>query len=283
LGRRESALENLVNPWRGRRVFLTGRTGFKGGWLALWLARQGTLIRGYALDLESKPNLYTAACVGAAVDNMSGDICDSAKLEMAMTEYCPEVVFHLAAQPLVRRSYADPLSTFMTNVMGTAHVLEAVRKTSSVRAVVRVPSDKCYLNREWVWPYREKEALGGHDPYLSSKSCAEIATAVYRNSYFPPDRLRKHRVAVAMARAGNVQQSARRTPMAAATGRGSCHGLDPGLVSRLGKPRICATERKSRLKPMKTDCNQRHRACKEQISRVIAVLRHDSNAENSVQ
>jgi CDP-glucose 4,6-dehydratase len=197
-------VENLVNPWRGRRVFLTGHTGFKGGWLALWLTRHGALIRGYALDPESEPNLYTAACVGAAVDSISGDICDSAKLEMAMTEYCPEVVFHLAAQPLVRRSYADPLSTFMTNVMGTAHVLEAVRKTSSVRGVVCVTSDKCYLNREWVWPYRETEALGGHDPYSSSKSCAEIVTAAYRNSYFPPDRLSEHRVAIATARAGNV-------------------------------------------------------------------------------
>ena len=182
-------MEDVVNPWRGRRVFLTGHTGFKGGWLALWLARRGAQIRGYALDPSTEPNLFTAASVATVLDDIRGDIRDYAKLESSMTEFAPEVVFHLAAQPLVRRSYADPLGTYSTNVMGTAHVLEAVRKTSSVRAVVCVTSDKCYQNQEWVWPYRETDTLGGFDPYSSSKACTEIVCSAYRSSFFPVNRL----------------------------------------------------------------------------------------------
>ena len=204
MDQRESAVEDVVNPWQGRRVFLTGHTGFKGGWLALWLARQGAQIRGYALDPGTEPSLFAVASVAAVLDDVRGDIRDFAKLEAAMTEFRPEVVFHLAAQPLVRHSYADPLGTYATNVMGTAHVLEAVRKTPSVRAVVCITTDKCYQNREWVWPYRETDPLGGHDPYSSSKACAEIVTAAYRSSFFPADRLHEHHVAVATARAGNV-------------------------------------------------------------------------------
>jgi CDP-glucose 4,6-dehydratase len=201
-------LEDVVDPWRSRRVFLTGHTGFKGGWLALWLARRGAQVRGYALDPATEPNLFTAASVATVLDDIRGDIRgdirDRAKLESAMTEFQPEVVFHLAAQPLVRRSYADPLGTYSTNVMGTAHVLEAVRKASSVRAVVCVTSDKCYQNQEWAWPYRETDTLGGFDPYSSSKACAEIVCAAYRSSFFPVNRLSEHRVALATARAGNV-------------------------------------------------------------------------------
>jgi CDP-glucose 4,6-dehydratase len=197
-------LEDVVNQWRGRRVFLTGHTGFKGGWLAFWLARRGAQIRGYALDPAIEPNLFTAASVATILDDVRGDIRDYAKLESSMTEFQPEVVFHLAAQPIVRRSYADPLGTYSTNVMGTAHVLEAVRKTSSVRAVVSVTSDKCYQNQEWIWPYRETDTLGGFDPYSSSKACAEIVCSAYRNSFFPVHRLSDHRVALATARAGNV-------------------------------------------------------------------------------
>ncbi len=181
----EGALEDVVDQWRGRRVFLTGHTGFKGGWLALWLARRGAQVRGYALDPPSDPNLFTAASVASALDDVRGDIRDCGRLESAMTEFRPEVVFHLAAQPILRRSYADPLGTFSTNVMGTAHVLEAVRKTSNVRAVVCVTSDKCYQNQEWDWPYRETDALGGFDPYSSSKACAEIVCSAYRSSFFP--------------------------------------------------------------------------------------------------
>ena len=197
-------MEDVVNPWRGRRVFLTGHTGFKGGWLSLWLASRGAIIRGYALDPPTQPNLFTAASVAAFLDDVRGDIRDYAKLESSITEFRPEVVFHLAAQPLVRRSYTDPLGTYSTNVMGTVHVLEAVRKAPSVRALICVTTDKCYQNQEWIWPYREIDPLGGHDPYSSSKACAEIVSAAYRNSYFPVDRLHEHHVALATARAGNV-------------------------------------------------------------------------------
>jgi CDP-glucose 4,6-dehydratase len=197
-------VEDVVNPWQGRRVFLTGHTGFKGGWLALWLASRGAQIRGYALDPETTPNLFTAASVGSMLEDVRGDIRDFARLEASLKEFAPEVVFHLAAQPLVRRSYADPLGTYATNVMGTAHVLEAVRNTPSVRVVVCVTTDKCYENVEKDSPYRETDPLGGYDPYSSSKACAEIVSAAYRSSYFPVDRLDAHHVALATARAGNV-------------------------------------------------------------------------------
>lgn len=197
-------MEDMVNPWQGRRVFITGHTGFKGSWLSLWLARRGAKIRGYALDPAVEPNLFTAAAVSDVLDDLRGDIRDYAKLEGSIIEFAPEVIFHLAAQPLVRRSYEDPLGTYATNIMGTAHVLEAVRKTPSVRAVVCITTDKCYLNQEWVWPYRETDPLGGHDPYASSKACAEIVSAAFRSSYFPVDRLQEHHVALATARAGNV-------------------------------------------------------------------------------
>jgi len=193
-----------TNPWQGRRVFLTGHTGFKGGWLALWLAARGAKVRGYALDPSTEPNLFTLASVGNVVDDDRGDIQDYPKLEASLTDFEPEVVFHLAAQPLLRRSYADPLVTYATNVMGTANLLEAVRKSPSVRAVVCVTTDKCYQNREWAWPYRETDPLGGHDPYSSSKACAEIVAAAYRDSYFSLGRLSDHHVAIATARAGNV-------------------------------------------------------------------------------
>jgi CDP-glucose 4,6-dehydratase len=197
-------VENLVNLWQGRKVFLTGHTGFKGGWLSLWLAGMGAQIRGYALDPSTDPNLFTVASVAAALDDLRGDIRNYPDLESAMTEFRPEVVFHLAAQPLVRHSYADPLGTYATNVMGTAHVLEAVRKTPSVRAVVCVTTDKCYQNQEWVWPYRESDPLGGFDPYSSSKACAEIVSAAYRSSFFHLEPPQSHQVALATARAGNV-------------------------------------------------------------------------------
>ena len=201
---KESTLKDAGKVWRGRRVLLTGHTGFKGSWLALWLSKLGAQIRGYALDPSTDPNMFSLASVGTVVDDIRGDIRDYTRLEASITEFAPEVVFHVAAQPLVRRSYADPLGTYATNVMGTAHVLEAVRKTPSVRAVVCVTTDKCYQNQEWVWPYRETDPLGGHDPYASSKACAEIVSAAFRSSFFPPERLQEHHVALATARAGNV-------------------------------------------------------------------------------
>lgn len=204
MGRRESTLEDLVKSWRGRRVFLTGHTGFKGGWLALWLSKLGAQVRGYALDPGTEPNLFTLASVRTAVEDVRGDVRESEKLEASIREFAPEVVFHLAAQPIVRRSYVDPVGTYGTNVMGTVHVLEAIRKTSSVRAVVCVTTDKCYQNQEWIWPYRETDPLGGYDPYASSKACAEIVCAAYRSSFFPIERLHEHHVSLATARAGNV-------------------------------------------------------------------------------
>jgi CDP-glucose 4,6-dehydratase len=200
----ESTLEEKATTWRGRRVFLTGHTGFKGGWLALWLSRLGAKVRGYALDPCTEPNIFKLVSLGAVVDDVRGDVRDYSKLEAAMREFRPDVVFHLAAQPVVRRSYVDPVGTYGTNVMGTVHVMEAIRKTPSVRAVVCVTTDKCYLNQGWIWPYRETDPLGGYDPYASSKACAEIVSAAYRSSFFPLDRLQEHHVAVATARAGNV-------------------------------------------------------------------------------
>lgn len=197
-------MENLVSFWGKRRVFITGHTGFKGSWLALWLANLGAQVRGYALDPATEPNMFTAARVGSALEDIRGDILDLERLQTALREFAPQVVFHLAAQPLVRRSYSDPLGTYSTNVLGTANVLEAVRHTPEVRAVVCVTTDKCYENREWVWPYRETDSLGGYDPYSSSKACAELVTAAYRNSFFSADSQREHPVGVATARAGNV-------------------------------------------------------------------------------
>jgi CDP-glucose 4,6-dehydratase len=183
--------------WHGRRVFLTGHTGFKGSWLAVWLAAMGAKVTGYALSPPTTPALFDLARIGDTITSLQGDIRDRASIRTAMMQAEPEIVFHLAAQALVRASYTSPTETFETNVMGTAHMLDAVRDTPSVHAVVNVTSDKCYENREWVWGYRETEAMGGFDPYSSSKGCAELVTAAYRRSFF-------HNVAVATARAGNV-------------------------------------------------------------------------------
>jgi CDP-glucose 4,6-dehydratase len=194
----------MVNDWQGRRVFLTGHTGFKGSWLALWLIRLGAHVRGYALDPSTEPNMFSEVGLSNLMQDVRGDIREYDKLEAAITDFAPEVVLHMAAQPLVRRSYTDPVGTYATNVMGTVHVLEAIRKTRTVRAVVCVTTDKCYENREWVWPYRETDLLGGYDPYASSKACAEIVSAAYRSSFFSLDRLHEHHVLLATARAGNV-------------------------------------------------------------------------------
>ena len=200
----KGALEEMVNFWSGRRVFLTGHTGFKGAWLALWLVSRGARVRGFALDPDTDPNLFGVASVADHLEDFRGDIRDGVRLQTVLSDFEPEIVFHLAAQPLVRRSYADPLGTFATNVMGTAHVLDAIRHCPSVRVVVCVTTDKCYENKEWVWPYRETDALGGHDPYASSKACAEIVSAAYRSSFYSAGGAGQHRVALATARAGNV-------------------------------------------------------------------------------
>jgi CDP-glucose 4,6-dehydratase len=190
--------------WAGRSVLVTGHTGFKGGWLALWLQRLGATVHGLALPPPTTPSLFDVARVGAGMVSHIGDIRDAGTVESAMGAARPEVVFHLAAQPLVRRSYADPVETYSTNVIGTLQVLEGVRRLPGVRAVVVVTSDKCYENREWPWGYREVDRLGGFDPYSNSKGCAELLTAACRNSYFPLSRYAEHGVAIATARAGNV-------------------------------------------------------------------------------
>jgi CDP-glucose 4,6-dehydratase len=191
--------------WHNRRVFLTGHTGFKGGWLALWLASKGAIVRGYALDPSTNPSLFETVGVGSVTEDIRGDIRNPAALEPALQSFAPEVVFHLAAQPLVRFSYEDPILTYETNVIGTARVLDAIRRTRSVRAVVSVTTDKCYENIESPHhAYRETDPLGGYDPYSSSKACAEIVSAAYRQSYFPTASLASHGVALATARAGNV-------------------------------------------------------------------------------
>jgi CDP-glucose 4,6-dehydratase len=191
----------VTRSWRGVRVFLTGHTGFKGGWLALWLASEGAIVRGFALDPSTTPSLFEAARVGETVEDIRGDIRDRETLDRTLREFAPELVLHLAAQPLVRLSYADPIGTYATNVMGTAHLLESVRNIASVRAVVVITSDKCYENLEWHWGYRESDHLGGHDPYSSSKACAEIVSAAYRSSYFSPE---SKGALLATARSGNV-------------------------------------------------------------------------------
>lgn len=188
----------------GRRVFLTGHTGFKGGYLALWLARLGAKVRGYALDPPTEPNLFTAARVGELIEDERGDLLDFKRLSASIQDFQPEIIFHLAAQPLVRRSYANPVGTYATNVMGTAHVLESARGIHSVRGIVVVTSDKCYENHESETGYTEDNALGGYDPYSSSKACCELVASAYRASFFPPQRISEHHVALATARAGNV-------------------------------------------------------------------------------
>jgi CDP-glucose 4,6-dehydratase len=190
--------------WRGKKVFLTGHTGFKGSWLSLWLQQLGAEVTGYALQPPTDPSLFEVANVAQGMTSLIGDIRDAEALSKAMREAAPDIVIHMAAQPLVRYSYVNPVETYSTNVMGTVHLLEAVRQTPSVRAVVNVTSDKCYDNKEWVWGYRENEAMGGFDPYSNSKGCAELVTSAYRNSFFNPEKYADHRVALASGRAGNV-------------------------------------------------------------------------------
>jgi len=185
--------------WRGKRILLTGHTGFKGSWLSLWLQSMGATLRGIALDPPTNPALFDVARVAEGMEHRIVDIRDFTLVKMQMDEFQPEIVIHMAAQPLVRYSYQEPIETFATNVMGTVHVLEAARLISSVKAVINVTTDKCYENHEWVWGYRENEPMGGHDPYSSSKGCSELVTSAYRRSFFE-----QAGIALASVRAGNV-------------------------------------------------------------------------------
>jgi len=188
--------------WRNKRVFLTGHTGFKGSWLSLWLQKSGAVVAGYALPPPSAESLFELASVGNGMESTLADVRNLAELRRSIVRFEPEIVFHLAAQPLVRLSYEEPVTTLEVNVMGTIHLLEAVRATKACRAVVVITSDKCYENKEWEWGYRESEPMGGFDPYSSSKGCAELVTSAYRRSYF--ESLAGRHVGLASARAGNV-------------------------------------------------------------------------------
>jgi len=186
--------------WNGKKVFLTGHTGFKGSWLSLWLQSLGAEVKGFALRPPTEPALFEEARVADGMESEIGDIRDLKAVMNSMTAFNPEILIHMAAQPLVRLSYREPVETYATNVMGTVHVLEAARQCSRLKAIVNVTTDKCYENKEWVWGYRENEPMGGHDPYSNSKGCSELVTAAYRDSFFNMPNM----AALASARAGNV-------------------------------------------------------------------------------
>ena len=185
--------------WQARKVLMTGHTGFKGSWLSLWLQSMGAELRGIALQPPTTPSLFNVAQVAQGMESHIADIRDANTIARLIKDFQPEVVIHMAAQPLVRLSYQQPIDTYATNVMGTVHVLEAARHAGSVRAIVNITTDKCYDNREWTWGYRENEAMGGHDPYSSSKGCAELVSSAYRKSF-----LNDSGIGMATARAGNV-------------------------------------------------------------------------------
>ncbi|ECE8685109.1 CDP-glucose 4,6-dehydratase, partial [Salmonella enterica subsp. enterica serovar Typhimurium] len=188
--------------WQGKRVFVTGHTGFKGSWLSLWLTEMGAIVKGYALDAPTVPSLFEIVRLNDLMESHIGDIRDFEKLRNSIAEFKPEIVFHMAAQPLVRLSYEQPIETYSTNVMGTVHLLETVKQVGNIKAVVNITSDKCYDNREWVWGYRENEPMGGYDPYSNSKGCAELVASAFRNSFFNPANYEQHGVGLASVRAG---------------------------------------------------------------------------------
>jgi len=197
-------LDNAVSFWKGKSVFLTGHTGFKGGWLSLWLHALGARVTGYSLASPSEPNLFQLAGIERIVSSVIGDIRDGEHVKQVLTAAKPEIVIHMAAQPLVRESYVLPVETYAINVMGTINVLEAIRQCPQVRVVINVTTDKCYDNHELGHSFREDDPLGGYDPYSSSKACSELVTTAWRSSYFNPEEYARHRVAIATARAGNV-------------------------------------------------------------------------------
>jgi CDP-glucose 4,6-dehydratase len=193
-----------VDPafWKGKNIFLTGHTGFKGGWLSLWLVSMGAKVTGYSLAPNTTPNLFDVLAINSLIEKSHvADIRDLLSLQKAMFEAKPDIVIHMAAQPIVRYSYVNPIETYATNVMGTVHVLDSTRNIDSICATLVVTTDKCYENKEWVWGYRENEPMGGFDPYSNSKGCAELITAAYRQSYFSSAESNNK---VASARAGNV-------------------------------------------------------------------------------
>jgi len=196
----------MVDPnfWKNRRVFITGHTGFKGSWLSMWLYMLGSRVTGYSLYPPTDPNLFELCNIKGLLKTIIADVRDIDTLRKEMSDASPEIIIHMAAQPLVRDSYKIPVETYGINVMGTVNLFEAVRNCKTVKAVINVTTDKCYENKEWVWGYRENEPLGGYDPYSSSKACSELVTSAYRNSFFNPHEYRLHGIGVASVRAGNV-------------------------------------------------------------------------------
>jgi CDP-glucose 4,6-dehydratase len=207
MGQRQSSVEEVgltmqgVNPdfWKGKRVFVTGHTGFKGSWLSLWLQSMEAEVHGLALPPPTTPALFNEAKVGSGMTSIIADVRDYNTVLAAMAASKPDIIIHMAAQPLVRYSYQAPVETYAVNVMGTVHVLEAARQVGTVKAILNVTTDKCYENKEWVWGYREDDSMGGYDPYSNSKGCSELVTSAYRRSFF-----QQRGIALASARAGNV-------------------------------------------------------------------------------
>ena len=199
-----STTQPFISFYKNKKVFITGHTGFKGSWLCLWLHSLGAKVIGYALNPPTDPSLFELCRIDRLVQSTIADVGDGVSLTNAMLAAKPEIVIHMAAQPLVRDSYKIPVETYATNVMGTVNLFEATRHCKTVKAVINVTTDKCYENKEWVWGYRENEPLGGYDPYSNSKACSELVTLAYRSSYFNPKDHAAHGVGVASARAGNV-------------------------------------------------------------------------------
>lgn len=225
--------------WRGRRVFLTGHTGFKGSWLSLWLDALGADVTGYALEPPTTPSLYEQAGVGGTLRSIIADVRDADALASAVTASRPEVVIHMAAQSVVKQGYADPAATYATNVMGTVNLFEAVRRLTGGCALVNVTSDKCYAHRSGGPGYREDDAMGGDDPYSNSKGCAELVTTSYRRSFFPPEDLARHGVALASARAGN----------AIGGGDWTANQLVPDLIRAFVQGHPCLIRRPGGIRP----------------------------------
>jgi CDP-glucose 4,6-dehydratase len=221
--------------WQHRKVFLTGHTGFKGSWLSIWLDMMGAEVTGYALDPPTKPSLFEQASIARSIRSIHADIRDFNRLKSAIDECCPDVIIHMAAQSIVRRGYEDPVETYASNVMGTVHLLEALRQLKRPCVVLNVTSDKCYSNQEWMWGYRECDPMGGRDPYSSSKGCAELVTAAYRESYFSD----QHGIALASVRAGN----------AIGGGDWTSHQLIPDLIRAFIAGQPCLIRNPSAIRP----------------------------------
>lgn len=225
--------------WSGKRILITGHTGFKGSWLCLWLNSVGALVAGYALAPPTRPSLYELARVDDLVDSTIGDIRDLETLSRRLASFAPDVVFHMAAQSVVLRSYEDPVDTYSTNVLGTVNVLEAIRRNGQPCTIVNVTTDKCYANQGWLWGYRETDELGGRDPYSNSKSCSEFVTQAYRHSYFPLGTVGRHGIRIASARAGNVIGGGDWTP----------HQLIPEAVAALSRGESVALRHPESVRP----------------------------------